>query len=90
MVKLLEFPLDLLVFDSPELPLVFLVLLLNVVSDRFLLLTALPLLLLVGKEHFAVSLSLTLPVDLSHLLESLDFLCDTRLIAADSLQIFNG
>ena len=68
MVNLLELSLDLLVLHSPELLFVFLKFLLNVVSDRFLLLATLTLLLLVGKEHFAVSLTFSLSVDLGHLL----------------------
>ena len=68
MVNLLELSLDLLVLHSPKLLFVFLKFLLNVVSDGFLLLATLPLLLLVGKEHFAVSLTLSLSVDLGHLL----------------------
>ena len=67
-VHLLKFSLDFLVFHCLKLLLVFLKLLLHVVSDRFLLLATLPLLLLVGKEHFAVSLPLSLPIDLGHLL----------------------
>ena len=49
-----------------------------------------PLLFLVGKEHLAVCFSLAFPVDLCHLLQPLNFIGNTKLIASDILQVLDG